>query len=255
LPGGQVQVKPVTPLADVIDAELGSAMTPAILPNKGESMRKLLSVFAATALVASLSVHAQQSGAANANAYHYKWYDGHGQMQFSDSLTAEAMKYGYDVVNAQGLTIQHVERQLNPEERAAANKLAAEQAAQQHAAQERAKAEFQMLSAYPDEESFKISQQQALDTIDQQIHTTHTNLQIQEKALTDLLTRAADIERAKGPIPKYLADSISQQRNVVTGQRNSLERLQAQRAQTVQVQATELVRYRQLKAAQEQPAQ
>ena len=218
-------------------------------------MRKLLSVFAAAALLASLSAHAQKSGTATANAYHYKWYDGKGQMQFSDSLTADAMKYGFDVVNAQGLVIQRVPRQLNPEERAAANKLAAEQAAQQQAARERANAEAQMLSAYPDEESFKISQQQALDTIDQQIHTTQTNLQIQEKALTDLLTRAADIERAKGPVPKFLVDSISKQRNVVTGQRNVLERLQAQRAQTVQVQATQLVRYRQLKAAQEQPAQ
>jgi Domain of unknown function (DUF4124) len=218
-------------------------------------MRKLLSVFAAVALVASLSAHAQKGGSTNANAYHYKWYDGQGQMHFSDSLAADAMKYGYDVVNAQGLVIQHVARQLNPEERAAANKLAAEQAAQQQAARERANAEAQMLSAYPDEESFKISQQQALDTIDQQIHTTQTNLQIQEKALTDLLTRAADIERAKGPVPKFLVDSISKQRNVVTGQRNVLERLQAQRAQTVQAQATQLVRYRQLKAAQEQPAQ
>jgi hypothetical protein len=218
-------------------------------------MRKLLSVFAAAALLASMSAHAQKSGSANANAYHYKWYDGQGQMHFSDSHTADAMKFGYDVVNAQGLTIQHVARQLNPEERAAANKLAAEQAEQQHATEERAKAEAQMLSAYPDEESFKTSQQQALDTIDQQIHTTHTNLQIQEKALTDLLTRAADIERAKGPVPKFLVDSISTQRSVVTGQRNALERLQAQRAQTVQAQAVQLVRYRQLKAAQEQPAQ
>jgi pyruvate/2-oxoglutarate dehydrogenase complex dihydrolipoamide acyltransferase (E2) component len=218
-------------------------------------MRKLLSVFAAATLLASVSAHAQKSGTSNASAYHYKWYDGQGQMHFSDSLTADAMKFGYDVVNAQGLAIQHVARQLNPEERAAANKLAAEQAAQQHAAQERANAEAQMLSAYPDEESFKISQQQALDTIDQQIHTIQGNLRSQEKALTDLLTRAADIERAKGPVPKFLVDSISTQRNVVTGQRNSLERLQAQRAQTVQVQATELVRYRQLKAAQEQPAQ
>jgi hypothetical protein len=217
-------------------------------------MRKLLSVFTAAALVASLSVHAQSS-ITNASAYHYKWYDGQGQMHFSDSLNADAMKFGYDVVNAQGLTIQHVARQLSPEERAAANKLAAEQAAQQQAAQDQAKAQAQMLAAYPDEASFKLSQQQQLDTIDQQIHTTQTNLHIQEKALTDLLARAADIERAKGPVPKYLADSISQQRNVVAGQRNALDRQQAARAQTVQLQAKQLVVYRQLKTAQEQPGQ
>jgi hypothetical protein len=176
-------------------------------------------------------------------------------MHFSDSLTTEAMKYGYDLVNDHGLVVQHVPRQLNAEERTAANKLAAEQAAKQRAAQAIANAETQMLAAYPDEESYKISQQQSLDTIDQQIHTTQINLRSQEKALTDLLGRAAEMENAKTPVPKFLVDSIAQQRGIVTAQRNTLERQQTLRAQTVQQQARQLVRYRELKAAQEQPAE
>jgi hypothetical protein len=227
--------------------ELGSAMAAAILGNKGESMRKSLLFFAAVVLVASLSAHAQNTG-----NIRYKWYDGQGLMHFSDSLTAEAMKYGYDLVNDRGMVVQRVPRQLSAEERAAANKLADEQAAKQRAAQEIANAEAQMLSAYPDEESYKISLQQSLDTIDQQIHTTQINLRSQEKALTDLLGRAADMENAKTPVPKFLADSIAQQRGVVTGQRNTLQHLQALRAQTVQSQAKRLARYRELKAAQAQ---
>ena len=234
------------------DAALGSAVTAVILTNKGEFMRKLLSVLAVAALLASLSVHAQKT---ISSGIRYKWLDGQGQLHFSDSLNAEAMKYGYDLVNDQGLVIQHVPRQMTPEERDAANKLAAAEAIKQHAAQELANAEAQMLAAYPDEESYKISQQQELDTIDQQIHTTQINLRSQEKALTDLLARAADIERAKAPLPKYLTDSIAKQRDVVTGQRNTLQRQQATRAQTVQEQAGKLARYRALKAAQAQPAQ
>jgi hypothetical protein len=213
-------------------------------------MRKSLLVFAAVALVASLSAHAQNTG-----NMRYKWYDGQGLMHFSDSLTTEAMKYGYELVNDRGLVVQRVPRQLNPQERAAANKLAAEQAAKVRAAQEIANAEAQMLSAYPDEESYKISQQQTLDTVDQQIHTTQINLHSQEKALTDLLGRAADLESAKQPVPRFLVDSIAQQRGVVTGQRNALERQQTLRAQTVQGQARDLARYRELKAAQAQAEQ
>jgi len=212
-------------------------------------MRKSLLVFAVAVLVASLPAHAQNTG-----NIRYKWYDGQGLMHFSDSLTAEAMKYGYDLVNDHGLVVQHVPRQLSAEERAAANKLAAEQAARQHAAQEIARAETQMLSAYPDEASYKIFQQQTLDSIDQQIHTTQINLRSQEKALTDLLGRAAEMENAKTPVPKFLVDSIAQQRGVVTVQRNTLQRQQALRAQTVQQQAKQLARYRELKAAQAQPA-
>ena len=212
-------------------------------------MRKLLSAVVSTMLLASLPLHAQST---MGGGIRYKWHDGQGLLHFSDSLSAEAMKYGYDLVNDQGLVIQHVPRQLNAEERAAANKLADEEAARQRAAQQVANAEAQMLSAYPDEESYRISQQQQLDTIDQQIHTTQINLRSQEKALTDLLSRAADIERAKSPVPKFLTDSIANQRDVVTGQRSTLQHQQVLRAQTVQQQAKDLARYRQLKAAQAQ---
>lgn len=224
-------------------------MAMAILEGKGNFMRKPLLV-AVFMLLAGATVHAQNTG-----NIRYKWYDGQGLMHFSDSLTADAMKFGYDLVNDRGMVVQHVARQLNAQERAAANKLAAEQAAKQRAAQQIIDAETQMMAAYPDEESYRISQQQALDTIDQQIHTTQINLRSQEKALTDLLSRAAELENTKQPVPKFLADSIAQQRGVVTTQRNTLQRQQELRAQTVQDQAKQLARYRELEAAQKKASE
>ncbi|MDW2983157.1 MAG: DUF4124 domain-containing protein [Rhodanobacter sp.] len=213
-------------------------------------MHKPLLVIAAVALLAGLSVHAQNTGNVR-----YKWYDGQGLVHFSDSLTVEAMKYGYDLVNDRGMVVQRVPRQLNAAERAAANKLAAEQAASQRAAQERANADAQMLAAYPDEESYRISLQQALDTIDQQIHTTRINLRSQEKALTDLLARAAELENAKNPVPKFLVDSIAQQRNVVGTLRDTLRRQQTLRSDTMQQQVGQLAHYREVRAAQDRAAE
>ncbi|MEO6925893.1 MAG: DUF4124 domain-containing protein [Rhodanobacter sp.] len=213
-------------------------------------MRKLLLILAAVALGASVAASAQDT-----SSVRYKWYDGQGLMHYSDSLTADAMKYGYDLVNDRGLIVRHVPRQLTAEERAAAAKVAAAEAVKQRAAQDVANAEAQMLNAYPDEESYKISQQQSLDTIDQQIHTTLINLRSQEKALTDLLARAAEIENSKKPVPKYLTDSIAAQRNTVTGLRNTQQRQQGLRMQTVQDQKKQLVRYRQLKLEQGTPSQ
>ncbi|MGY3041799.1 small-conductance mechanosensitive channel [Rhodanobacter sp. TND4EL1] len=206
-------------------------------------MRKPLIIIAALVLGASLSAHAQSGGV------RYKWHDNQGLVHFSDSLTAEAMKYGYELVNDRGLVVQRVARQLNAQERAAANKLAAEQAAKDRVIQDRANADAQMLSAYPDEESYQISLQQALGTYDQQINTTRINLRSQEKALTDLLGRAADLENAKEAVPKSLADSIAKQRNVVAAQRDTLQRQQAFRAQSVQQQAQAMAHYRVVKAA------
>jgi len=214
-------------------------------------MHKRLFIFAAVTLMASTAAIAQSP--TTGSGIRYKWHDAQGKVHFSDSLTAEAMKYGFDAVNDQGLVIQHVPRQLTPEERAAANQLAAEQAKKQRIEQDRINADAQMLEAYPDENTFKISQQQALDTLDQQIHTTQLNLKTQEKALTDLLGRAAEIERTQKTVPKFISDSIASQRAVVTGQQNTLQRQQATRAQMLQDQSAQMTHYREIKAAQAKP--
>lgn len=208
-------------------------------------MNKSLLIFTVAALFASTLVQAQVVGNVR-----YKWHDGQGLLHFSDSLTADTMKYGYDVVNDQGLIIQHVPRQLTPDERVAANKAAADAAARQRIEQDRIDGETQMMTAYPDEASYRIFQQQSLDTLDQQIHTTELNMRTQEKALTDLLARAADLERTKKPVPPIIVDSIAAQRAVVTTQRTTLERQQATRAQLVKDQTTQLARYRQIKASE-----
>ena len=212
-------------------------------------MRKLLFFIATTALLVSLSAYGQSS-----NTMRYKWHDAQGLMHFSDSLTVDAMQNGYDMVNDRGAVVRHVERQLNAQERAAAAKVAAEQAAAQRALQERARADAQMLAAYPTEATFKVSQQQVLESQDQQIHTTKINLRSQEQALTDLLTRAADTERVKNLVSKSLADAIAKQRAVVTGLRAALTRQQAARALIVQDQTQQLARYRELSAQNAQAA-
>ncbi|MHA6205599.1 DUF4124 domain-containing protein [Dyella soli] len=215
-------------------------------------MRKALIVIATLALTAGLHAQAQKS---QSGSYRYRWRDNTGLPHYSDSLTSDALKFGYDLVNDRGIVVQHVDRQLNPEERAAAQKLAEQQAAQQRAAAERARADAQLLAAYPTEDGYKSAQRQNLDNIEQQINTTRINLRSQEKALTDLLTRAGDLERAKQPVPKTLNDSIAKQRDVVTKQRELLEHQQGLRETAEQKNTQDLQHYRDLKAAQDKSQQ
>lgn len=213
-------------------------------------MRKPYRILIATALLASASVCAQQN--ASNNGLRYKWVDAQGLPHFSDSLTQDALKYGYVVVNDQGMVVQRVQRQLSPAERAAAQKLARQQADAQRAAEDRARADEQLLASYPDEASYKASLQQALANMDQQLHTSKLNLRSQEQALTDLLARAAEAQHNKQPVPKFLQDSIAKQRAVVSGLQALLQRQQAQRDQAAQQQAQQLAHYRALQAAQNQ---
>ena len=210
-------------------------------------MRKSMWVVLAAVLVTSTALHAQKTGHVR-----YRWHDAKGLPHYSDSLTAEAMKYGYDLVNDRGFTVGHVQRQLSPEERDAARQAEAKQAAAKRDADERARSDRQLLDSYPDEAAYQQAQQQQLDTFDQQMKTTRINLHSQEKALADLLARAADLERAKDPVPKYLTDSIAKQRDVVNGQRARLDRQQASRTKAEQQANAQLQHYRDLKAAQAQ---
>jgi len=214
-------------------------------------MHKPLHVLTIITLLASATVCAQQ---ADHNGMRYKWVDGKGLPHFSDSLSQDAIKYGYDVVNDQGMVVQRVQRQLSPEERAAARKQAAQQAAAQRAAQDRARADEQMLSAYPDEAAYKAALQQALANMDQQIHTSRLNLRSQEQALTELLGRGAEFEHNKQSLPKSLQDGIAKQRGVVSDLQALLQRQQALREQAAQAQTQQLAHYRALQAEQdEQP--
>ncbi|GAB3790960.1 DUF4124 domain-containing protein [Dyella agri] len=214
-------------------------------------MRKSLSILIIAALLAAAPLCAMQ--AASSNGVRYKWVDGKGQLHFSDSLSPDALKYGYDVVNDQGLVVSHVQRQLSSEERAAAQKQAALQAAAQRAAQDRARADEQMLSTYPDEAAYKAALQQTLANMDQQIHTSKLNLRSQEQALTELLGRGAEFEHNKQPLPKFLQDGIAKQRGVVSELQAVLQRQLAQREQATQAQVQQLAHYRALQAAQNQP--
>lgn len=179
---------------------------------------------------------------------HYRWVDTGGQTHFSDSLTDDAVRYGYDVINNDGQVVTHVSRVMTPAERVAAQKQAAAQAAQQSAIEARKREDLNLLNTYPDEDALKQQQQEVLESLDEQMTTTRVNLHTQDAALTDLLNRAADNERAKQAVPKSLADQIAAQRNVVANERELLHRQQANRETVVQQQAQDLQHYRDLKA-------
>ncbi|WP_233840121.1 DUF4124 domain-containing protein [Dyella sp. 2HG41-7] len=200
--------------------------------------------------ILSLSLAGLVTAQTTPSAMHYRWVDGSGLPHFSDSLTQDAVKYGYDVINANGMVVSHVQRQLSPTERAAADKQAADEAARQHAIEEKKRHDIELLNTYPDEDSLKIEQQQVLENLDSQMNTTRVNLHSQDAALTDLLNRAADEERAKKPVPKYLTDQIATQRNVVANERALLEHQKTHRDELVQQQAQELQHFRELKASE-----
>jgi uncharacterized protein (DUF488 family) len=183
--------------------------------------------------------------------YRYRWYDNHGQMHFSDSLTSNAIKNGYDVLNSSGLVVQHVQRQLTPEERKAADARQAKLAAQKAAAERQHSQDMQMLNAYPNERVFRDAQQAEVDQLTQSLSTTKINLHAQEQNLAELLAHVSELKHAGKPVPDYLEKRIDTQRAAVNQQRATLVKQQQAKDAAEKTMAERLARYRKIKAEED----
>ena len=179
---------------------------------------------------------------------HFRWRDAQGVLHYSDSIPPEAVRYGYDVVNDQGLLVRHVEREKTSTERAAAAVAAARQAAAKRVAEQQELADRQLLAAYPDESELKEAHQAKLSQLQQSIDTTKSNLRSQEQSLADLLAHAAELERNGETVPADLRKRVSDQRQSVADERTEVARMEREREQTARQFAAELQRYRALRA-------
>jgi hypothetical protein len=206
-------------------------------------MRACSIVLTIFGLLLSLAVQAEQ-----AEHNRYKWKDAEGNLHYDDALPPAALQFGYDVVNKSGMVVKHVDAPRTPEQIQADKAAAAKLAEEKHAMEEQAQRDQQMLAAYPNEQDLSRAQQGQLDSLDQEAHATQVSLASQEKSLTDMLSRAADLERSGKPVPGALSTQIETQRAVVAKQKDYIAGKQKERADTVQRFADELAHYRELRA-------
>lgn len=208
----------------------------------------------ALALACASVIAAEKSGSGRSK---YKWRDAAGALHYSDALPADAVQYGYEIVNSQGVVIKRVERAQTAAEKAAAKAELAQAQAQREQAEARARTDAQLLTAYPTEGDLKHAQQQKLDLLDQQVSAARISLRSQEQALTDQLAHAAEIERNGKTLPEPQAKQIAETQKQVDAQRAALARRESEHAAAATQFEAETARYRELKAklAQRTPAQ
>ena len=181
----------------------------------------------------------------------YKWTDGEGNLHYSDALPPEAARYGYEIVNPQGVVIKHVDRLKTAEEKAAAKAEIAKAQAAKESAEARARNDKQMLAAYPTEDDLKRAQHQQADMMDTNLTSARISLQSQEKSLAELLGHAAELDSNGKPIPANLAKKIGDLRKQVEEQRSYIARKQKERDDTIAHFDDDLAHYRSLKEPRE----
>lgn len=185
--------------------------------------------------------------AADKTRNHYRWKDAQGNLHFDDALPNEALQFGYDVISASGIVIRHVAPPRTAEQIKAEEKAETLKKAEARAAMQQAQEDAQILAAYPNEGELASAQKAQLDMIDQYIESTQISLQSQEKSLTDMLSRAADIERIGKPVPAALSAQIESLRANIEKQKAYIESKQQEKIDSAKKFDAELAHYRELR--------
>lgn len=182
----------------------------------------------------------------------YKWKDAQGGLHFSDALPPEAVKIGYDIVNAQGIVIKHVGRAKTPEEQKIAQAEAQHQQETQRQVEQQTRNDQQMLAAYATVDEMAKAHQAQLDAIDQSIHSAQTGIDNEEHTLADLLARAGELEHSNQSVPLTLTKHITTLRNSLNEHNTFIARRQTEKVELAKKFETQQQHYRDLvKAAKE----
>ncbi|MHB8447392.1 MAG: DUF4124 domain-containing protein [Rudaea sp.] len=199
----------------------------------------------ALCLFALATVHAQATDKPHDR---YRWKDAQGVVHFDDVLSDAAIHAGYDVVGGSGMLIRRVAPPMTNAELKADEKARAKKKAADKAAAEQARDDAQMLAAYPTEQDLSEAHNAQLAMIDQYIQSTQISLQSQERSLTDMLSHAADLERAGKPIPAALSQQIESLRANIEKQKAYIAAKQQEKIDSAAKFETELAHYREVQA-------
>lgn len=203
----------------------------------------------ALALIFAFAAAAPSAMAQN-KGNRYRWIDPHGGVQYADSPTAEALQAGYDVIDARGSVVKHVDRVKSAEEKKADADAALASAQEKQRADDAALADRRMLQAYPSEQVLIDEQHGRIAAIDQDVANVKVSLSNQEKGLAEQLAYASTFEREGKPVPAPVKQQIEALRKNVEELKTHAETRLAERAKAQEKAQAELAHYRELREAQ-----
>lgn len=177
----------------------------------------------------------------------FRWTDSGGVPHYSDTLTMDALQFGYDVLSDKGLVVKHVDRQRTPEELFAEEKAAADERAARQQAEAQVQRDRRLLAAYPTEKEFVAARQAQLDSIDQNTRAANNSLAVQEKGLSDALAHASTFERSNKPVPADVQKQIESLRKSAESLRAYVMRRQKEKAEATAKFQVDLQHYREIR--------
>jgi len=194
-------------------------------------------------LTSAVAVHAQQP----AGRKLYKWVDSQGQVHYGDSIPSEYASQEKDVVNGQGVTIEHQDAPKSPEQVAAEEQKRA-------AAEELRHRDQNLLSTYGSLQEIERLRDQRLSLLSDQMKVTNQFLEILNGRLAKLEKSSlrykpySDDPKAQ-PMPDQVAEDLVRMDNDIRTQEQNLREKQKEET-TMRAQFdADITRFKELKGS------
>jgi len=178
----------------------------------------------------------------------YCWNDATGHKVCGDALPPEvAGSSRTEFSSTSGMRTGEIARALTPEERAAAEKAAADAATQAELDAARARREMAMVESYATEDDLRKAFQERIDLLEETLKASELSVVGLRASLVGLLRQAGELELAGKSVPFNARTNIASQHTELRRRERIYSQQKIERAQLDQELASVLQRYRDLK--------
>lgn len=159
-------------------------------------------------LMAVLSTFAANSFAGD-QFYRYKV---DGKTVIRDSISAEYVANGYDVLNGQGMVLFNVPREKTPAELIEYEKQQKQQKAAELRVKQQKNNDQNLQRLYANHADVERARLRQVEDLQAQIDTAKRRIEAQQESIRQLEQKAADFERREQPVPVNITDELNTSR-------------------------------------------
>jgi len=145
----------------------------------------------------------------------YKWVDENGQIRYGDRIPPQYARKSNETLNQQGITVDRKEAAKTPEQIAAAQRLEEAREAAERVQQEKDRKDRILLDTFTNEDEMVLTRDGKIEAIEAIIRVTNGRTEKLKLRLSELKTRAANIERSGKPVSDKLNAEISETRQQI----------------------------------------
>jgi hypothetical protein len=185
----------------------------------------------------------------------YKWVDESGTVHYGDRVPPQYAEKEQKRLNEQGITVEVRERAKTSEELAEERRLARIQAETDELRREQALRDRILLDTFSNEDEIIMTRNGKVSAIDAIIRVTLGRIEGLRGRLTELTTRAANLERSGKPVPETLHQDIRSARQQIEDNEAYIVQKEREQQATSAKYEADIKRFRELMRLREKEQQ